>query len=66
VQIVVNGSPREIAGSPTVAQLLAELGLEGARIAVAVNRDVVPRGRHAEVLLQPGDRVEIVAAVQGG
>jgi thiamine biosynthesis protein ThiS len=66
VEIMVNGSPREVAGSPTIAQLLAELGLENARLAVALNRAVVPRARHAEVVLQPGDRLEIVQAVQGG
>ena len=66
MQIFVNGSPREVPASPTIAELLAELGVEARRVAVALNRDVVPRARHAEVVVQPGDRLEIVQAVQGG
>jgi sulfur carrier protein len=42
------------------------LGLAGRKIAVAVNRDVVPRTKHAARVLAAGDRVEILEAVGGG
>ena len=65
-EIVVNGAPREVARGTTVAALVAELGLEGRRVAVERNRDVVPRARHGEVALEPGDRLELVTFVGGG
>jgi sulfur carrier protein len=42
------------------------MGLEGKRIAVEVNGEVVPRSRWGAALLADGDRVEIVGAVGGG
>jgi len=64
--IRVNGEPREIAAGATLAALVAELGLSGRKIAVAVNRDVVPRTAYAARALRAGDRVEILEAVGGG
>ena len=49
-----------------VAQLVAELGLAGKRLAVELNRDIVPRGEHATRTLQDGDRIEIIHAIGGG
>jgi len=54
-------------GAPvTVAALLAELGMAGKRVAVEVNREIVPRSRHAEHHLNDNDRVEVVVAIGGG
>ena len=64
--IRVNGEPREVASGSTLAQLVDALGLTGRKIAVAVNRDVVPRAAHAARVLRAGDRVEILEAVGGG
>jgi len=65
--IVVNGQPREL-DAASVAQLVAELGVPagGRGVAVAVDGEVVPRGRWDDVLVTEGARVEIVTAVQGG
>jgi sulfur carrier protein len=49
-----------------VAKLVGLLGLSTRRIAVAVNRDVVPRSAFDEHRLAEGDRVEILEAVGGG
>jgi len=62
----VNGEPREVEPGCTVARLLEALGLAGRRLAVAVNRDVVPRSDYTTRALRPGDRVEILEAVGGG
>jgi sulfur carrier protein len=64
--IRVNGEAREIAAGATVADLVAALGLAGRKIAIAVNRDVVPRAGYAARALRAGDRVEILEAVGGG
>ncbi|HET8876008.1 MAG TPA: sulfur carrier protein ThiS [Casimicrobiaceae bacterium] len=50
----------------TLAELVASLGLEGKRIAVERNGEIVPRSRYADTPLVRGDRLEIVGAVGGG
>lgn len=64
--IVVNGVERTLPGAPTLLALIGTLGLEGKRIAVERNGEIVPRSRYAETALASGDRLEIVAAVGGG
>jgi sulfur carrier protein len=66
MEIFVNGAPRRYDHEVTIATLLAELGCAGRRVAVEVNRDIVPRSGYAERRVQPGDRVEIVQAIGGG
>jgi sulfur carrier protein len=66
MDIVLNGEARSLDGTPTLADLLAAAGLAGRRVAVEVNREIVPRGRHAEHRLQDGDRVEVIVAMGGG
>jgi len=66
VEISVNGQARSVSEGTTVAALLAELGLAGRPVAVEVNLALVPRERHAEHHLVPGDRLEIVTLVGGG
>lgn len=66
ITVEVNGDPKALSAGARVADLLAELGLGGKRVAVAVNRDVVVRGQHSLHRLAHGDRVEILEAVGGG
>jgi sulfur carrier protein len=66
MDIVLNGEPRAIAAQTTVLQLLQAEGLGERRVAVEVNGEIVPRGRHGEHALTSGDRVEIVHALGGG
>lgn len=66
IRITVNGHPREMPRAATVAALVALLGLEGKRIAVERNGDIVPKSRHGQTELVDGDTLEIVAAVGGG
>jgi sulfur carrier protein len=65
VKIRLNGQEREVAESATVADLLLALGL-GAGVAVAVDRQVVPRSAHARTALAAGAEVEVIRAVGGG
>jgi sulfur carrier protein len=65
MRLIVNG--RETHASATrIDALLAELEYEGKHIAVAVNYDVVPRTRWAEMPLKEGDAIEILTPRQGG
>lgn len=64
--IVVNGEERTIEDGATVHDLLVDLGQDRDGIAVAVDRTVIPRGRHAETPLEEGAVVEVIRAVGGG
>lgn len=66
MEISLNGDLRHFPAPLTVAALIETLGYTGKRIAVERNGEIVPRGRHAEVMLADGDRLEIVVAVGGG
>ncbi|MFQ6022536.1 MAG: sulfur carrier protein ThiS [Acidiferrobacterales bacterium] len=65
-KIFINGEERPLDGPVTIVRLLEDIGLAQARVAVAVNRHIVPRSRHEEYQLQPEDQVEIVRAIGGG
>jgi sulfur carrier protein len=66
MQIWVNGEAREIEEGRTLQDLVRELGLEPQGVAVEVNREVVPRGSHADYRIQEADRIEVVRAIGGG
>jgi sulfur carrier protein len=66
LSIRVNGEAQELQAGSSVADLVSRLGLGGRKLAVAVNREVVPRARYALHRLGEGDRVEILEAVGGG
>jgi sulfur carrier protein len=66
MQLQVNGEPRRFAAPPTVAELVELLGFAERRVAVEVNREIVPRSRHGAHRLQDGDVVELVQAMGGG
>lgn len=65
MRILLNGEPREVQAG-TLAQLCAELGLDGPRVATALNGDFVARDARERAVLNEGDAVEIVAPMQGG
>ena len=64
--VTVNGVPEDLAAGTSVDAVVARLGRGRAGIAVAVNREVVPRSRWSSVELVDGDNVEVLAAAQGG
>jgi sulfur carrier protein len=66
MDIQLNGRPKHIEDGSTLAILLRDEGLAERRVAVEVNADIIPRGRHATHVLREGDRVEIVHALGGG
>jgi len=66
LHIRLNGEKAAVPAAATIADLLALQGLAGRRVAVEVNGEIVPRGRHEAHPLREGDRVEIVHALGGG
>ena len=66
MKLSVNGEVKNVSDGLSLSQLVRELGLEKNPIAVELNRQVVPRDRHADTPLAEGDRLEIVTLVGGG
>jgi sulfur carrier protein len=66
MQVVVNGKPIAVREGLTLEGLLAELGIRRAHTAVALNREIAARDRHATTVLRDGDRIEIVHPMTGG
>ncbi len=69
IQVTLNGEQRAIASGTTIAELLREMGFDPLNpkgIAVAVNDEVVLKGRWSTSELGPSDRIEVITALQGG
>src|SRR5262249_49091715 len=66
LQVTVNGEIRTTPRGTTVASLLADMGVDPARVAVEKNRDVVPRRTWGEAPVADGDHIEIVSFIGGG
>ena len=66
MHLVINGENREFSDLPTVAALVEHLGLKADRLAIELNRDIVPRTNWDATQLKSGDRLEIVHFVGGG
>lgn len=66
MDIRLNGEPLALPAPCTLTDLLAAQRLTERRVAVEVNGEIIPRGRHAEHRLADGDVVEIVHALGGG
>ncbi len=66
LSITVNGEEQKLAQTLTIADLLEQRKHDPKRVAVEVNREIVPRARHGERKLADHDVVEIVTLVGGG
>jgi len=66
MNITLNGEETKLAANATVTQLLEQLKLARERVAVEVNRDIVPKAAYDSHTLAEGDKVEIVHFVGGG
>jgi len=66
MQVIINGESKRLDTPLNVAQLLEQMALQGKRIAIERNGEIVPRSKFGEQALADGDRLEIVVAVGGG
>jgi sulfur carrier protein len=80
IQLIVNGQSRYFpageggkaqpddssGGVLNITQLLEHMGLQGKRIAVERNGEIIPRSKFSQPMLVDGDSLEIVVAVGGG
>lgn len=65
-RVYVNGESRELSAEISLAELITQLDLPAARIAVELNRAVVRRSEWSTTTLKDEDRIEIVHFVGGG
>ena len=63
---MINGVARAVPDGLTVATLIEHLGVKSDRVAVELNREIVPRNRWDTTNLGENDRLEIVHFVGGG
>ena len=66
ISLTINGQPHTFDRPLSAAQLIEELSLQGKRVALECNGEIVPRSRFAQQTLNDGDTLEIVVAVGGG
>jgi sulfur carrier protein len=69
MKLHINGEERDFPNPPhpfPLSALVEQLGMKPDRVAVELNRDIVPRDRWAETTLKEGDRLEVVHFVGGG
>ncbi len=66
MDIELNGAPHRVTENQSLQDLIGALELSGKALAIAVNREVVPRQLWPQRVLQPQDRVDIVRAIGGG
>jgi sulfur carrier protein len=66
MELYLNGEARQFECALNISTLTQQLGLEHQRVAIEVNRCIIPKSMHATHFLAEGDRVEIIQAIGGG
>jgi thiamine biosynthesis protein ThiS len=66
MNLTINGETRVFTSAATLGALIEQLGMKSDRVAIELNREIVPRGQWEQTPLQDGDRLEIVHFVGGG
>jgi len=64
--VTVNGKPMELPDGLTIEDLLTRLEVRRQYMAVALNREVTPKGEYGTSVLHDGDKIEIVHPMGGG
>lgn len=66
MRVYVNGEAKELSAPVSLSELISQLDLPAARIAVELNRSVVRRNDWSTTMLNDDDTLEIVHFVGGG
>jgi sulfur carrier protein len=65
MNLIINGENRSVLAE-TLTSLVEQLGMKPDRVAIELNREIVPRDRWSQTALKNGDQLEIVHFVGGG
>ncbi len=66
MKVYINGEAKIFEESSTITSLVEQFALNLKKVAVEVNRTIVPRSLYDKTLLRDGDKVEIVQFIGGG
>ena len=66
MNLTINGERRVLSPAETLTALVEQLGMKSDRVAIELNREIVPREQWGQTALKDGDRLEIVHFVGGG
>ena len=66
MDLTINGEARSVIAPMNVSELLGDLGLDGRKVAIERNLEIVPRSTYENVALTDGDKLEIVHFIGGG
>lgn len=66
MELYLNGEARQFESALNISTLVQQLGLQHQRIAIEVNRCIIPKSQHDSYILTEGERVEIIQAIGGG
>ncbi len=66
MELIINGKTEQVPDGINAAQLIEHLGLAHERLAMEVNREIVPRSSYEAHIFKAGDQIEIVRAIGGG
>jgi len=66
MNLIINGESRVLSPAETLTALVEQLGMKSDRVAIELNREIVPREQWGQTALKDGDRLEIVHFVGGG
>ena len=64
--IILNGDPYPLGGDTPLLALLERLDMRRGRVAVEINREIVPKASYDATIVRAGDNVEIINFVGGG
>jgi thiamine biosynthesis protein ThiS len=64
--LTINGENREFSSITTLSDLVTHLGMKADRVAIELNRELIPRDGWGATQLSNGDKLEIVHFVGGG
>jgi len=65
-KIQLNGDPYEINDGTNLNELLNKLKIQKNKIAIEVNGEIVEKNKYPNLILNKGDKVEIVQFIGGG
>ncbi len=65
MQVIINGNSTILTGTVSIAALLLQMKIEG-KVAVEINRVIIPRSTFTQHYINDGDTLEIVRAIGGG
>jgi sulfur carrier protein len=64
--IILNGDPFPLGADTPLIALLERLDMRRGRVAVEINREIVPKANYDATIVRAGDHVEIINFVGGG